>query len=145
MHSDAPGPNYFLVVAHSLRIVRQARDYSGQRFEYWRFVRLRRTSLSFAGKNFGGEMNTGYCLSAFAAVAMAATSIPASAGTRAADTPKVTVQPAKLSAVSAGTSGSALTSGKLGGSGLIISILLAVVVASTVLASSSSADTSPGS
>jgi hypothetical protein len=93
-------------------------------------------------------MKTSRLLAGLGAVAMAATSVSATAGTRAADASNVNVQPVKLSAVSGNVARSTLTEKKqseLGGAGLIIAIIAGVAVVAGVVAAASDDDDSPGS
>ncbi|WP_324827094.1 hypothetical protein [Qipengyuania zhejiangensis] len=93
-------------------------------------------------------MKTSRLLAGLGAIAMAATSVTATAGTRAADT-SVAVQPVKLSAVSGDVARSSLTSKKqseIGGPGLIIAIIAGIaVIVGIVIAANDDDDRSPGS
>jgi hypothetical protein len=95
-------------------------------------------------------MKTSRLLAGLGAVAMAATSVSATAGTRAADAAGVNVQPVKLSTVSGEVARSTLTERKTseaGGGGLIIAIIGGIAVIVGVIAAASDDDDfrSPGS
>jgi len=93
-------------------------------------------------------MKTSRLLAGLGAVAMAATSVTATAGTRAADASNVNVQPVKLSAVSGDVARSTLTEenqSELGGAGLIIAIIAGIAVIVGIIAAASDDDDSPGS
>ena len=93
-------------------------------------------------------MKTSRLLAGLGAVAMAATSVAATAGTRAADASNVNVQPVKLSAVSGDVARSTLTEenqSELGGAGLIIAIIAGIAVIVGIIAAASDDDDSPGS
>ena len=93
-------------------------------------------------------MKTSRLLAGLGAVAMAATSVSATAGTRAVDASNVNVQPVKLSAVSGDVARSTFTEekqGELGGAGLIIAIIAGVAVIVGIIAAASDDDDSPGS
>ena len=93
-------------------------------------------------------MKTSRLLAGLGAVAMAATSVTATAGTRAVDASNVNVQPVKLSAVSGDVARSTLTEKKqseMGGAGLIIAIIAGIaVVVGIIAAASDDDDRSPG-
>lgn len=93
-------------------------------------------------------MKTSRLLTGLGAVALAATSVAANAGTRAVDAPAATVQPVKLSAVSGEVSRSAVTSeneAEIGGPGLIIAIIAGIaIIVGIVIAASDGNDLSPG-
>ena len=93
-------------------------------------------------------MKTSRLLAGLGAVAMAATSVTATAGTRAAGASNVNVQPVKLSAVSGDVARSTLTEenqSELGGAGLIIAIIAGIAVIVGIIAAASDDDDSPGS
>ena len=92
-------------------------------------------------------MKTSRLLAGLGAVAMAATSVTATAGTRAADVSSTNVQPVKLSTVSGEVARSTLTEKKqseLGGAGLIIAIIAGVAVIVGIIAAASDDDRSDG-
>lgn len=92
-------------------------------------------------------MKTSRLLAGLGAVAMATTSVAATANTRAADASNVAVQPVKLSAASGDVARSALTEteqSELGGTGLIIAILAGIAVITGVIVAASDDDDSPG-
>ncbi|EDL50160.1 hypothetical protein [Erythrobacter sp. SD-21] len=72
-------------------------------------------------------MKTSRLLSGLGAVAMAVVPVAAQAGTRAADTGAIAVQPVKMSGVERGTE-SVTTKSELGGSAVIIAALAAIAV-----------------
>jgi hypothetical protein len=94
-------------------------------------------------------MKTSRLISGLAAVAMAAASVSATAGTRASDAANLAVQPVKLSAVSGDVSRSALTdqdTAEVGGPTLIILIIAGIVTVITIIvATNNNNDLSPGS
>ena len=72
-------------------------------------------------------MKTSRLLSGLGAVAMAVVPVAAQAGTRAADTGAIAVQPVKMSGVERGTE-TVTTKSELGGSATILAVLAAVAV-----------------
>ncbi|MBX7500037.1 MULTISPECIES: hypothetical protein [Qipengyuania] len=92
-------------------------------------------------------MKTSRLLAGLGAVAMATTSVAATAGTRAADASNVAVQPVKLSSVSGDVARSTLTKknkSELGGTGLVIAIIAGLAVIGGVIAAASDDDRSSG-
>ncbi|QZD89457.1 hypothetical protein K3148_11650 [Qipengyuania aurantiaca] len=72
-------------------------------------------------------MKTSRLLSGLGAVAMAVAPVAAQAGTRAADTGAIAVQPVKMSSVERGAE-AATSESELGGSATILAVLAAVAV-----------------
>ena len=72
-------------------------------------------------------MKTSRLLSGLGAVAMAVVPVAAQAGTRAADTGAIAVQPVKMSGVERGTE-TVTTKSELGGSATILAVLAAVAI-----------------
>ncbi len=72
-------------------------------------------------------MKTSRLLSGLGAVAMAVVPVAAQAGTRAADTGAIAVQPVKMSGVERGTE-TVTTKSELGGSATILAVLAAIAV-----------------
>lgn len=72
-------------------------------------------------------MKTSRLLSGLGAVAMAVVPVAAQAGTRAADTGAIAVQPVKMSSVDRGTE-TVTTKSEMGGSATILAVLAAVAV-----------------
>lgn len=72
-------------------------------------------------------MKTSRLLSGLGAVAMAVAPVAAQAGTRAADTGAIAVQPVKMSGVERGTE-TVTTKSELGGSATILAALAAIAV-----------------
>ena len=72
-------------------------------------------------------MKTSRLLSGLGAVAMAVVPVAAQAGTRAADTGAIAVQPVKMSGVERGAE-TVTTSSEMGGSAVILAVLAAVAV-----------------
>ena len=72
-------------------------------------------------------MKTSRLLSGLGAVAVAVAPVAAHAGTRAADTGAIAVQPVKMSGVERGTE-AATSESELGGSATILAVLAAVAV-----------------
>ena len=92
-------------------------------------------------------MKTNRLLVGLGVVAMATTSVAATASTRAVDASHVAVQPVKLSAVSGDVSRSSLTEAEqseLGGAGLIIAIRAGIAVVAGVVIAADDDDDSPG-
>lgn len=94
-------------------------------------------------------MKTSRLITGLTAVAMAAASVSATAGTRAADAANVNVQPAKMSTVTDGVSRSALTeqdSAEVGVPTVIILIIAGIITVITIIVATNDDDDdlSPG-
>lgn len=72
-------------------------------------------------------MKTSRLLSGLGAMAMAVVPVAAQAGTRAADTGSIAIQPVKMSGVERGTE-TVTTKSEIGGSAAILAVLAAVAV-----------------